>query len=400
MYAELNTKSDYCMVCGYDGEIQIEKDENGNEVKKYTFKPSRKPTYQEMQGLSLLSNNCLDSSADEALANYIKREEMGYGQYSDAMENFGNSYEVRNKYEEFVDEMQTPAEVIDFIDNRMSSYKNYNMPFDKILEKFADNADVMNRLVTIVDKNSTISDENKVKLAKHCTQIDGNGNVTFDPTKLPKGVTTRKILDLLLPKDCSKGDEQKIYEAIITSFTEVNEDFLSAINNHYPHSDVVKNKVNELFADESKKGTSEYNQLVHNAIRWNYLDDAKKAKIFDKSSPAQKRSIIENTGYDKNGAVKIVRAGDTIDTLVKNYLRNHLESFKRLQESVKNNPNKWTPERRTEALNDYMVEFREAIMADLGYSDGKQLKAGDIIDFTKVKWPEHQPGWWNYNFGY
>ena len=29
MYAELNTKSDYCQVCGYDGEIQIEKDENG-----------------------------------------------------------------------------------------------------------------------------------------------------------------------------------------------------------------------------------------------------------------------------------------------------------------------------------------------------------------------------------
>lgn len=29
MYAELNTKSDYCMVCGYDGEIQIVEDENG-----------------------------------------------------------------------------------------------------------------------------------------------------------------------------------------------------------------------------------------------------------------------------------------------------------------------------------------------------------------------------------
>ena len=29
MYAELNTKSDYCQVCGYDGEIQIVKDENG-----------------------------------------------------------------------------------------------------------------------------------------------------------------------------------------------------------------------------------------------------------------------------------------------------------------------------------------------------------------------------------
>lgn len=29
MYAELNTKSDYCQVCGYDGEIKIV-DENGN----------------------------------------------------------------------------------------------------------------------------------------------------------------------------------------------------------------------------------------------------------------------------------------------------------------------------------------------------------------------------------
>ena len=29
MYAELNTKSDYCMECGYDGEIQIKEDEDG-----------------------------------------------------------------------------------------------------------------------------------------------------------------------------------------------------------------------------------------------------------------------------------------------------------------------------------------------------------------------------------
>ena len=28
MYAELNTKSDYCQKCGYDGEIQMVEDEN------------------------------------------------------------------------------------------------------------------------------------------------------------------------------------------------------------------------------------------------------------------------------------------------------------------------------------------------------------------------------------
>ena len=34
MYAELNTKSDYCQVCGYDGEIQIVTDEEGKLIWK------------------------------------------------------------------------------------------------------------------------------------------------------------------------------------------------------------------------------------------------------------------------------------------------------------------------------------------------------------------------------
>ena len=32
MYAELNTKSDYCQCCGYNGEIQITHDEDGKLV--------------------------------------------------------------------------------------------------------------------------------------------------------------------------------------------------------------------------------------------------------------------------------------------------------------------------------------------------------------------------------
>ena len=32
MYAELNTKSDYCECCGYDGEMIIKDDESGKLV--------------------------------------------------------------------------------------------------------------------------------------------------------------------------------------------------------------------------------------------------------------------------------------------------------------------------------------------------------------------------------
>jgi ribonucleoside-triphosphate reductase len=34
MYAELNTKSDYCMECGFDGEIQIHEDNGGKLIWK------------------------------------------------------------------------------------------------------------------------------------------------------------------------------------------------------------------------------------------------------------------------------------------------------------------------------------------------------------------------------
>ena len=34
MYAELNTKSDYCQECGFDGEIEVQEDEHGKLVWK------------------------------------------------------------------------------------------------------------------------------------------------------------------------------------------------------------------------------------------------------------------------------------------------------------------------------------------------------------------------------
>ena len=139
-----------------------------------------------------------------------------------------------------------------------------------------------------------------------------------------------------------------------------------------------------------------YTNLAIIAFKWNYLDNAKKVKIFDESSVAQKYKIVQDTGYDKDGAVTIIGANDSIDKLVKNYLRQHLYRFPRLQESVKNYPSKWNEERIDKALDVYMNDFRKDIMADLGYVNGKQLNVNDMIDLTKVQWAEHQPMLVNY----
>ena len=58
MYAELNTKSDYCQVCGFDGEIEIVKDESGKlmpEVRQHRrVQAQRRPPHLRLHRLPVL----------------------------------------------------------------------------------------------------------------------------------------------------------------------------------------------------------------------------------------------------------------------------------------------------------------------------------------------------------
>ena len=126
-----------------------------------------------------------------------------------------------------------------------------------------------------------------------------------------------------------------------------------------------------------------------------------KAKLYKKCSDAMKRRMIINHVYTKNGALHIVQRGESIGTIVKNYLREHLDKFPQLKKSVESDSEKWTPARITEALDDYLKDFRQDILKDLGISDPTKLIADKtIIDLDKVQWEKRQPGWWNYNFTY
>ena len=77
-----------------------------------------------------------------------------------------------------------------------------------------------------------------------------------------------------------------------------------------------------------------------------------------------------------------------------------MDKFPRLKKSVDNNPEKWTEARIREALNDYMQDFRDDIMKDLGISDPTKLQPGQILELDDIKWEEHQPNWLNYNLTY
>ena len=278
--------------------FEVTTDEQGN--KTYAFNPSRRPTYEEMDGLSQYTTPDMDL----ALLKYLKLEDMGKGQYSEALEFAVNKDVVVKRYAEFVDGMQTKEEVIDFIDNKCSEYKNYNLPFDKILEKFPDDEDIKKRLFKEVDSDSTISDANRLALAKLCMKDDGNGNVTFDKTKLPDGTDAKHFINNVLPQECKEGDAKKFFEAALKGFGKDDLETIAGYKDKNPDS--VKARIGELV----KENTSD-NEFIQNVMKldksvipFDIIEqiDAAQAKWDDKTKAAVFEGTFDNRVLFKDRA--------------------------------------------------------------------------------------------------
>ena len=373
--------------------VETAKDEEGNDVKTYKFEPSRRYTYNEMRGLI---GEC-DDDMKTAIANSIKLEDMGLNEYTAAVEEYCSKEVLVPKFAEFIDKMETKEDVLDFINNKVRYWSD--IPFDKIIEKFSAEPEVMQSLLEKFYEDCIISEENGFKLAKFFTQTDENGNVTFDKSKLPEGVTLDNFVQLL-PADCQEGEAQKVARAIYEKLDLDDGEAVLYMFNNINMGDYNKNvdKLVELAKQTDKVGNAIYNRVITHINVWEKLPDNLQAEIYEKSSTAVKRQLIEGNGYNKAGQYVVVKAKDSVDKIIKDYLRANLDKFPRLKTSVENNPNKWTDDRIEEALNDYMQDFREAIMQDLGIT--AKIKVGDVIDLSKVNWDAHQPGWWKYNLFY
>ena len=188
------------------------KDEEGNDKTEYTFNPTRRPTYEEMDGLCSVASNDMK----KAMGDYVKLNDMGKGQYNEAIESTGYSdgkNPVLENYSNMVDSMTDKKEVLDFIDNKIAADRNYHVPYDKILEKFPDDKDIKDKLLSYVDDNSAISDEDGLALVKTYMKEE-NGKVSLDKTKLPKGASAKNVLKAL-PEDCKTSEAAKYFTAAL-----------------------------------------------------------------------------------------------------------------------------------------------------------------------------------------
>lgn len=286
------------------------KDEDGNDQVEYTFKPTRRPTYEEMEGLHNVAQN---EGMRQALVNYTKIEDMGKGQYNEVTENEeGGRYTVSH-YADMVENMSDKNEVLDFIDNKIATDRNYHVPYDKILEKFPDDKDVKDKLLSYVDVHSTISDENRLTLVKTYMKEE-NGKITLDKTKLPKGTNAVNVL-AALPTDCKTGEAEKYFKAVLKELNKGDLETIKQVGNRNPKA--VKARLAELV--KSNMGDKAFIQEVcklDNSItpyQALYEVDANKAKWDDKTKQVVFEKIF-------NGRIKIKDKQKYLDGAVKNGL--------------------------------------------------------------------------------
>lgn len=288
------------------------KDEEGNDKTEYTFNPKCRPTKEEIQGLC----NVASDDMKKAIGDYVKLNDMGKGQYNEAIEGTGYSDDknpVIENYSNMVDSMTDKKEVLDFIDNKIATDKNFNIPFDKILEKFPDDKDIKDKSLAYVDANSTISEENRLALAKTYLKEE-NGKITLDKTKLPKGTNAVNVLKAL-PTDCKTGEAEKYFKAVLK---ELNKSDLETIKQEdYRNPKAVKARLAELVkANMSDKAFIQNVCKLDDSItpyQALYEVDANKAKWDDKTKQAVFEKIF-------NARIKIKDKQKYLDGAVKNGL--------------------------------------------------------------------------------
>ena len=217
------------------------KDEEGKDKVEYTFNPSRRPTREEMAGLASIA----DDAMKVALVNYEKYEDMGKGQYSEAIGYNIDSKELIAHRAAMVENMSSADDVIDFINNKVTVDKPWDIPFDKIMEKFGNDKKVLDALLKATNyqdyggvSDDAINNDNRIKLLN--TYIK-NGKV--DKSALPQGYNARE-LKRVLPADCKQDPAKAAFTAVLKEFGHSDVEALSDLANKNP--DAVKARLGEL----------------------------------------------------------------------------------------------------------------------------------------------------------
>ena len=313
-------------------ETYFKKTKTADNKVEYTFNPSRRPTKEEMAGLASIADDAMRA----ALVNYEKYEDMGKGQYSEAIGANIDSKELIAHRAAMVENMSSADDVIDFINNKVTVDKPYDIPFDKIMEKFDNDKKVLDALLKATNDpnynyvgDNAINNDNRMKLLN--TYIR-NGKV--DKSLLPQGYDAKE-LKRVLPDDCKQDPAKAAFTAVLKEFGHSDVEALSDLSNKNP--DAVKARLGELVKTAYNKSNNSAKYDFINAvcalpaeIRPN--DELKQLlKDMPKLGPNTKANVFKavngytedhannsktNIGEDNENRAKFLRESVTKDNII------------------------------------------------------------------------------------
>ena len=382
------------------------------DTKTYTFKPSRKMTAEEARKLvkvimsldyDIASETWNDTSRIEAIFATLTPDDLKEGRCGRGMESYlylrDQETLLRKMFGEMVERLSSQDNGAEQVETLLTyAYYHSSIPYDKIIEKFGNNNEVMaNIYERFYYYHSEISEENFAKLTG---MVKEGNNYKFDKTKLPEGITISDVVKLL-PDD---------------RYSSIYEPFVAAI---FDAMDFTKldNEVGQLgflldkYANSYRTLTNEQQTKLINALKKNpHLVQAKLFQdynvmkdnftpeniqlIYDTVGPVNKQKMIE--GGAMGDAMFVVKQGDSFHNILKTYLKTHLDKFPRLKNSAEEDTSKWTESRISQALERYCGTYAKSIAADIGIANVSALKVGDIIDLRNVDWDKYQPSWAEY----
>ena len=233
-------------------------------TKHYTFKPSRRPTYEEMNGFckAVESNDMC-----KAVAATINIEDMGAGQWSAAFENwYGGCIDgvARERYTELVTDMDAEA-ILDFVKNKMQKLKDRNVPYDAIIAKFPENlaeqTELVAELLNNISDKSVISFENRDKLAALAIDSENNwvaNNMDKMIALLPNEADAVTEGDVTTPKVEFTDNMKKVFDKILTEINNLSVEQLLTLNSKVKNNELktkISNAIVQRVQREGANGT-------------------------------------------------------------------------------------------------------------------------------------------------
>ena len=187
----------------------------------------------------------------------------------------------------------------------------------------------------------------------------------------------------------------------------INDDESGTVETYDPNNNLLKTEEyasgGRIIKVTEGNAVSTYSYNADNSYTVTKKVDGKLNQITDYNSEGQEVRVQnyndeevlereEKYTYQPDGT-RVIESGDRFYNIIMDKILANPSIIERLGKKTD-----WDDARKKEAINEYIKDFGADIAKQLGIDDPSKIQPGQILDFSKVKWPQPHPINWLLNY--